>query len=245
MATLSRKQREIAERETRILDLSRQLMLEKGYLGLTMERVASALEYSKGTIYQHFGNKEEILAQLAIESAGVRSELFARAATFQGRTRERLAAVGVADHLFVSLHKDHFAIERIVDAHSIRAKTSEKRQQRLDEASEHCQQVLIGLVRDAVSQGDLELEGPETPSAITFGLWSMSVGADQLMAAPDLELDYKLGIEDPFQVLFRNYNALLDGFGWRPLTHEWDYQASVQRIHDEVFPDEVRRAGLR
>ena len=45
------------------------MLLEKGYLGLTMDRIADEAEYSKGTIYQHFTCKEEIVAALGIRSA--------------------------------------------------------------------------------------------------------------------------------------------------------------------------------
>ena len=69
MGTLTRKQREIAEREQLILGIAAEMLVERGYLGLTMDRIAAATEYSKGTIYQHFPNKEEIVAALATESA--------------------------------------------------------------------------------------------------------------------------------------------------------------------------------
>ena len=113
MDTLSRKQREIAEREQLVLSVAREMLAEKGYLGLTMDRIAAATEYSKGTIYQHFSCKEEVLAALALEAAQKRIELFERGATFPGRPRERLAAIGVADGIFVRRYPKHFEIEKI------------------------------------------------------------------------------------------------------------------------------------
>jgi hypothetical protein len=46
------------------------------------------------------------------------------------------------------------------------------------------------------------------------------------------------GIAAPINTLRKSCHALLDGFGWRPLSAEWDFEASRQRILAEVFPEE-------
>ncbi|MEM7307431.1 MAG: helix-turn-helix domain-containing protein [Planctomycetota bacterium] len=245
MAPLTRKQREIADRELLILEVARGMMVERGYLGLTMDRIAGATEYSKGTIYQHFSCKEEVLAALACESAQIRTSLFERAATFPGRARERMAAVGVADFLFVRLYPQHFAIERICDTASMRDKIPEKRLSRLESCEDGCKSVVLGLARDAMAQGDLGAEDPSVAGQVVFGLWSMAYGANLISTSPGVDLETKMGIAEPWDVLFRNYNALLDGYGWKPLAGEWDYAATLERIYAEVFPDEIRRLADR
>ena len=50
MATSTRKARELEAREALILDVAERLVQEKGYLGMNMDQVAAATEYSKGTI---------------------------------------------------------------------------------------------------------------------------------------------------------------------------------------------------
>ena len=62
--TVTRKQREIAQREDLILETARKMLLERGYLGLTMDRIAEEIEYSKGTVYQHFSSKEDLISTL-------------------------------------------------------------------------------------------------------------------------------------------------------------------------------------
>src|SRR3984885_3865421 len=88
--TLTRKQREIQGREGRILEVARTMIVEDGYHGLSMDRIAEALEYSKGTIYQHFSCKEDILMALANQAIERRLEMFRRAAAFRGKSRERM-----------------------------------------------------------------------------------------------------------------------------------------------------------
>lgn len=241
MGTQTRKQREIADRERLILDVAAGILVERGYLGLTMDRIAAATEYSKGTVYQHFPNKEEILAALAIESAVRRVALFEKAATFPGRARERLCAVGLAAELFVALHPLHFQCEGIIKASSIREKTSEKRIQKLESCEYGCMNVVLGLVRDAVAQGDLEYEDPLTPQTVVLGLWSMETGFHHTLGSEPAVLREKLGFDDPQQALFTAYNRFLDGFGWQPLSKDWDYEATLERVRREVFADELRR----
>src|SRR5690242_3515432 len=105
--TLTRKQREIQGREQRILDVARSMIVDDGYHGLSMDRIAEALEYSKGTIYQHFSCKEEILMALVNQTMERRLNMFRRAAAFRGRSRERLTAIGLAAELFFQLYPDH------------------------------------------------------------------------------------------------------------------------------------------
>jgi AcrR family transcriptional regulator len=107
-ATLTRKQREVKEREGRILELARSMIIQEGYHGLSMDRIAEALEYSKGTIYQHFSCKEEILMALVNQTMERRLDLFRCAAAFRGRSRERITAVGAAGGaVFSTLSRSH------------------------------------------------------------------------------------------------------------------------------------------
>src|SRR4051812_34099941 len=108
MSTLTRKQREIQQRETLLLDVARTMLMEHGFAGLSMDRLAEATEYSKGTIYQHFSTKEDLVAALAVQSVKYRAELFDRANTLSGHPRERMFAIGVADEMFARLHPQYY-----------------------------------------------------------------------------------------------------------------------------------------
>lgn len=238
MATSARRQREMQQREELILDVSRNMLIESGYLGLSMDRIAEATEYSKGTIYQHFSCKEEVMIALCIKNIETQVTFFERAATFKGHSRERMSAIAEAFELFVHLYPQHFQITQIIFSASIRDKTSEERQSLLQRCSDRLTAIMTGIIRDAIAQGDLELPPWSSPEKVTFGLWSMAFGAHMLMAA-DKPHD-ALGIEDSREALYGNYHALLDGINWQPLTRDWDYQATFERIRKEIFYDEFR-----
>ena len=87
MNTLTRKQREIADRHTRFLDIAKSLIETEGYSTLSMDRIAELAEYSKGTVYQHFSCKEEILIQLCNQNGQILKSLFERACDYSSGTR--------------------------------------------------------------------------------------------------------------------------------------------------------------
>lgn len=241
MTTATRKQRERQAREDLILDLAYDMIVAEGYLGLNMDRLAAAAEYSKGTLYQHFTSKEDILLALTGRTMQARGDMFRRAAAFQGRARERMLAVGVADELFVRLYPGHFRIESLVKANSIWEKASPERQQEMQQREQWCLKVVNEIVAEAAQVGDLSRQ--DLPlEQITFGLWTMSLGVHTLIAA--VEPLETAGITDPYGQLRQNAHYYLDGIGWRPLLSEWDYEATYQRIRTEIFADECRQAGI-
>lgn len=242
MTTLTRKQREIRDREGRILHVARQLMQDGGYLGLSMDAIASELEYSKGTIYNHFPCKEEIIIALAIGTMEKRTEMFQRAASKPGLPRERLTGVGVAAEMFVKLYPEHFGVEQLIRSASIREKTSEKRRMAMHACEDRCMGIVAGVVRDAVSQGHLELRGDMTPEDLVFGLWSQTFGAYSIIATSDALPEH--GVRDPYLCVRQNINMMLDGFGWSPLSTDYDFLSLFERLQTEVFPDECRQVHV-
>lgn len=239
MTTLTRKQREIQDRQERILDVARTMLMDGGYLGLNMDRIALALEYSKGTIYQHFGCKEDIILALVNETQQKRLELFQRAATFRGLSRERLAAIGFTCELFVRLFPEHFNVERIVRASSIWEKTSEEGRRLMRSCESRCIGIVAGVVREGVAAGDVTLPESLSPEDLVFGLWSTTFGGYSLIATSDSLAE--LGIREPFEAIRQNITHVLDGYGWRPLSIEHDYDQVTARIAQELFADETRR----
>jgi AcrR family transcriptional regulator len=237
MATATRKQRDMEQREALILKVAQEMLVVDGYLGMTMDRIATQCEYSKGTIYNHFPNKEEVVAALAVQTMNLRADLFNRASTFGGKSRERMAAVGYSLELFVRLYPHQFKALSIIQAASVRQKTSDERQQALQACDNRCMAIVTGIVRDGIAQGDLVLPAGTTSEHLTFGLWTMNYGAYTVMGT-DIPLA-ELGIDDPFQVTHRNSQLLLDGYDWRPLSSEWDYEATITRISKEIFSDEM------
>jgi AcrR family transcriptional regulator len=236
METLTPKKREIREREAKILEIARPIVVETGYHGLNMDRIAEALHYSKGTIYNHFSCKEEIIIALAIQNMDKRIELFRQAAQFKACPRYRMMAIGEAAEVFVRNFADYFQFEQILQLDSVREKTSEKRQAVIQNCEMQCMSVVAGIVRDAIANGDLELADPMSPESLVFGLWSLSSGAYSIiLSSQSLP---QIGVHDPFELVRHHTAAMMDGYGWNPLTTEFDPVNVLNRIRGEVFAHE-------
>ena len=236
MQTLTPKKREILERETRILEVARPMVVREGYHGLNMDRIAEELQYSKGTIYNHFSCKEEIIIALAIQNDAKRVELFQRAAQFKGCPRHRMMAIGEAAERFVRDYPDYFLFEKILQLASVREKTSEKRQAVVRGCEMQCMSIVAGVVRDAIATEDLELARGFTPEKLVFGLWAITYGAYSIVFASD-SLG-QMGLDDPFETVRDHTAALLDGFDWQPLSSEYDPKKVLKRIRKEAFGNE-------
>ncbi|TCW62148.1 hypothetical protein C5O22_02650 [Treponema sp. J25] len=74
---VERKQREKDERRRLIFEKTKELILERGLSGFSMQDVADATELSKATLYLYFQNKEAILKEI-LEDAVNRFEDYVR-----------------------------------------------------------------------------------------------------------------------------------------------------------------------
>ena len=232
---MTRKQREVQERELRLLQIARKILIEQGYAGLSMDQLAEATEYSKGTIYQHFSTKEDLVTALAIESMERRVELFLRAEQFVGRPRERMLAIGVADEIFGRSETYHYRSEFIIKLANLQDRASPERREALTRLETACFGCVLRIVQAGIDSGELPRE--VVPKDLVYSVFTMALGTHMT------ELNYcsmLKGIEilDPIKLLLSNIHILLDGFGWKPLRDEWDYGVSYKRIAAEIFSQE-------
>lgn len=84
---LSKKQQSIADREVELMLLAKDLVREQGFGNLTMDKLTAASSYSKGTIYNHFCSKEDVVLALCIHSLKAEALMFTRSGEFEGNTR--------------------------------------------------------------------------------------------------------------------------------------------------------------
>lgn len=224
--------RELERRRAAIRSVARDLLGREGIAGFTMERVADEAGYARTAIYRYFSSKEDLIVELAIESLGVRVELYRRAMQFDARPRERIVAFGEVTCL---LYPRHVLPQVFAFAHSVRDKTSVERQERLEALEQEDLELNLSVARDAVDKGDLALSLGITIEETVFGMNAMSQGIfHRIGSPPPLP-----GVGDPRPVLRRMGGRLLDGLGWRPLSTEWDYRATMARVYAEVFPPRV------
>ena len=236
--TISRKQRELLERESLILDSAQHMLHEHGYNHLTMDRVAEAVEYSKGTIYNHFASKEDLVASLCCRCVGNLLEIFQRAYECPGSTRERYAAIGIGYSLYHQLNPMDSSNLQILKNNAVREKVSEQKLGEIESLEQQITAITSKIVQEAIDCGDLDSRYQSDVSTIVFGCWSMHYGA-LLLAQSDIPF-HELGFSPVVKMLWQNANVYLDGYGWKPLSAEYDTDALFERLSQALFDGELK-----
>ncbi len=133
-----------------------------------MDRLALEMEYAKGTLYNHFPNKEDIVLALAVESIELRMRVMESAAMTSGNPRSRLVRLGAASELYATA-TEHFAIEAWIRNSTIWDKATSARQELIRQCEAKCMGIVAGIARDAVSSGDLMLPEGLSAEELIFG----------------------------------------------------------------------------
>jgi len=233
-AIQTRKDRERAAREELILDHAQRLLLQDGFQNLNLDELAEAVEYSKGTLYLHFKTKEDIALAVVTRALKERADFFERALTFQGRSRERIRAIGFACCHFAKAYPDYFSVELMLKSHSFWEKADEIRQHQYGMQGGRCFRIVHRIVTEGLQTGDLPAS-KMTSEQIVFSIASTAMGSH--IMARSTHAAMLAGIDDPLKALCQNVNLVLDGLGWKPLSNEWDYDEVDRRIKKEIFPE--------
>lgn len=235
---VSRRRKILQERDFAILEAAEGILLEDGYYGLTMDAVASKSNVSKGSVYLRFGCKEDVVLALAQRAVRQRNEMIRRGASFEGRARERVLAIGEAVGLFQRLQGDQSSLIHLAMG-PVREKASVERVAALVRTESEAVGILRGVVEDAVSSGDLVVTRAGMIEELMLSAWSLVDGSYTLIESGAISSSLK--VDDPFHKTWRGFGALADGYGWRPLFSEWDYEESMSRIRKAIFPEEAQQ----
>ena len=243
MNTLSRKQRELQQREQLILDTAQQLLNTEGFATLTMERIAAEVEYSKGTIYNHFSSKEDVVSSISCRCMETLIDFFTRASNYPGSHRERISAVGIAHSMYAQLHPVELQNMQIIKSQAIREKISEEKQNEILLLEQEVTNIVKNIVKDAIRDGDIPDDNKHVPDDIVFGLWTMGYGSN-LLHLSGIPFD-KLGMRQPLDAAWINSNKLLDSYQWKPLSTEFDIHTLQQKISEDLFAEELKQLKQR
>jgi AcrR family transcriptional regulator len=234
MVVLTRKQREIERRTAEILSVAKPVLVREGFHALSMDRVAADMEYAKGTIYNHFPHKEEIVLALAVQSMELRRKLFEFSASFAKKSRRRMMAIGVACEFYTHHCHDDFVIEQWVRNSSVWEKSSHQRQNLIRQCEAQCIAIVSRIVQDGVDEGSLAVPPGMTNEEFVFGFWAITFGSQILTASsPSLSA---LGIHDPTRALRIHCATLLNGFGWRPVNSLTKYLSQSEKLAQALMP---------
>lgn len=216
------------QREQQLLTLAQQILRQDGFTGLTMDRLASVSDVSKGTLYNHFSSKEDVLTALSVDSLQRLLALFQHASTFTGHSRERALALHHAYHKFSAAEPTLFLCLLSAATPGVMEKSSAARQQQRQQLEMQLLQYSEQVLADALADGSLQLPADVALEQWSFINWALAFGCNALFV-PLRQLGLFPTLASA-QVNLHSINLLFDGMGWLPLSSGWDYRDSWQRI---------------
>jgi len=195
LGTRERKEREFETRRRLILATATKLFQKDGFAGVTLDDIASAIEFSKGTIYNHFGSKEEIYASILVEHLNILLSCLKEAARTGRNTPERLRNSMKAYVRFYREHREYFKLLFFIDLVSDHYRVPDTLLKEIRTLKIACLLELQNVVREGVRSG--ELEGGRPAAQVSMVMWGMINGIIQLVESRQFkeeDLDRLIGL---------------------------------------------------
>ncbi|MBE9398884.1 TetR/AcrR family transcriptional regulator [Pontibacterium sp. N1Y112] len=231
-------------REAEILQTALDVIARDGVSGLTIDKVVSKVPYSKGTVYNHVSCKEDLLTALCNNCVRRLADIFFRAASFDGNSREKMLAIGIGYMLHSQFDPTEFMLVISAKTPSVTEKSSQKRQEEHQELETKLLGTILQIISEGLANGELTLAPHLSPAQVAFSLWAMSFGTIALLQ-DNVE---RCGVRQEMTLereLTNHANLVLDGLNWTPYTPDHDWHESVQRMKATVFAPEVEALRTR
>lgn len=225
-------------REQEILDAAIELIAENGVENLTMDKVVAKVSYSKGTVYKHFVGKEDVVLAISNKAMRVMSELFCRAANYQGVARERMLLLNFSYLIYAILHPALFHSAICARSPNVYGKSSDARLAEQEGLEMKLLGAIHSIVESGATVGELTIPSYMNVQQLCFANWSGSFGVISLLSG---EVEQCSGRTDLVveRELFIQNNVFFDGLQWAPLANDHDYKAALTTALEQVFPNEL------
>ncbi len=176
MGISERKRRERERRRNDILDAAEKVFFSKGIEAATMDEVAEVAEYSKGTIYLYFKNKNELLHGIIGRGMQIVLDRFREATAKEDTGLAKISALGMSYFKFYSEHPNYFTIMQHQDKDVPDATDPEKNPNMCkcieigEETIAHMQEIVSTGIADGTIRQDLD------PFKLSLVLWGHCSG---------------------------------------------------------------------
>lgn len=231
-------------RELQIIEAALELLSEIDISLLTMDKVVAQVPYSKGTVYNHFTSKEDLLAGIANHALRTMVGLFQRALAYEGSSRERYMAMQFAYLLWSLLNPTLFRTCICAKSPAVWGKTSAERMEEHQMLEQKMMAVWHEIIDIGLAEGCFTMPAHMNKQQVAFSGWAGGYGTIMLLN-DDIETcagRNGLYLEREY---FNSMNIYMDGLAWGPMSSEKDYRQVIQRILDDTFSDEVKELRSR
>jgi hypothetical protein len=178
-----------------------------------------------------------------LEALARQIELFERAAAYSGHPREKIVALGEAEEIYFRLHPRHYMTQQTIRMASQIGQLVRTGEDPLGLCDRRLISLLMQITLAAIRESGPQLKSHRRPTELVFTLWSLASGTRALMGTGVMNRQF--GAESAFGVARDASEMLLDALGWAPLSHEWNYNETRERVRRELFEKEWREVRER
>lgn len=153
MKEISRREREKQAREEDILDAAERIFGSQGVDAASMDEIARAADFTRKTLYQHFGSKDELLCAVLLR--GFRRILDCMRSGVGGSPNgfDRIKAIGNVYYAFYREHTDFF---RLINYSSrMKAVGREEQKSEFDRIDRELFQAMAKALADGKADGSI------------------------------------------------------------------------------------------
>jgi len=203
MGIKERKLRELETRRKLILSTAQELFSEKGFSNVTLDDIATVIEFSKGTIYTHFNSKEEIYALILLDQLNILLTYLKEAAKACEDTASCIRSCLDAYIEFYRKHREHFKLLFFIDLMSNQYRIPSDLMKEIQRQKIACLIELQHVIKKGMISKEIRKDYPFTQIALV--LWGMTNGVIHLAESNQIK------IEDLDQLINVGFKIVLEG----------------------------------
>lgn len=175
MGITERKERERELKKSMMLEAAETLILEKGLDSLNMNEVADRAEVSKGSLYQYFDSKTELVLGICDKATALLTEEIKKVLTIDKKGIELVHMIGATFMTFVTQHPEYFRAMRFHD--NLRETNSLDDSSYLGSCSNNMHESFTCMVRAIqIGMQDGSINTTYDPKELAVILWAASHG---------------------------------------------------------------------
>jgi len=209
MGVTERKEREKEQRRNAILEAAEKVFLARGVENTTMDEVAALAEFSKGTLYLYFKDKNDLFHGVIARALVTLYNLFASAVEKEKRGIDKIKALGMAYYEFYKNEPDYFNMLLHQDLNPLDPAS-------LDDfpSIKYCSEVggkIFALMQDCLRAGiaDGSIRSDLDPVKMSLILWGHSSGILHLFKAKEKVIRAMFGSEVE-EIVDYSFNMIRD-----------------------------------
>lgn len=187
MGVKERKLRELETRKKLILNTAKELFTEKGFSNVTLDDIATVIEFSKGTIYTHFNSKEEIYALILLNHLNILLTHLKEAAKTCKNTASCIRSCLDTYIKFYRKHREYFQLLFFIDLVSNQYRIPSDLLKEIQLQKIACLIELQNVIKKGMTSKEIHKDHPFTQIALV--LWGMTNGIIHLAESKQIKIN--------------------------------------------------------